>query len=507
VTRRFAVLTVLMVAPALALMLLGLREPLHGEHVFRQTHVTANIEKFLAHGLSLRPETYNQDVPAALFEFPLYTWLVTCICRIVGSAPVPTARLTNVIIFILTLYTLNVLWRRSGARRTQRFFGLAVFAYAPLDLFYFQVPLPDPLALLLALCSLLAYLSWDEAQPGRARTRAFAAWIASALLSALIKNPLYLPYAVAIVWHRWRRRGLRTLMAPAFLAFVVALAAVVVGFKLYSNHVNSIGAFLDPAESVAYFGALGDRLRPRFWRLLAAAFTTHAAVPVTLGLAALGVVLYVLRGRNRARALHLGLCIGSALTLLVFFNRHHEHPYYQMPFEPVLSFFAAFVPAQAEVWLRWRTQRHWARVWLVRFASAALVAVLGLQGVTHLTTMSKHWDVGLADRGAFLAGSTDPDDFVVYVLGRRADNWEPSYLYFARRDGYNLVRSHLTYARLAELQRKFAPTHRCFLVFSPAAWVDDVNERLLALGARVVANDDELGRLYRLDPAWLRPPR
>ena len=134
---RRSLLPTLLCLPAFGLMLGGLGQPLHGEHVFRQTHVAGNIEKFLAHGISLRPETYNQDVPGALFDFPLYPWIVAALCRVSGSPPVPAARAVNVAVLALTLVTLAGLWRRTGALPAQRLFGLVFFAYAPLTLFYF----------------------------------------------------------------------------------------------------------------------------------------------------------------------------------------------------------------------------------------------------------------------------------------------------------------------------------------------------------------------------------
>jgi hypothetical protein len=94
---------------------------------------------------------------------------------------------------------------------------------------------------------------------------------------------------------------------------------------------------------------------------------------------------------------------------------------------------------------------------------------------------------------------------VVFVLGWREDNWEPSHLYFASRDGYNLARSAVTYARLAELQRRYAARYRRFLVYAPTFALPDVQERLTKLGAKLLAEDDRQGRLYQLEPAWLRP--
>jgi len=59
----------------------GLREPIGGSHVFRQSHVASNIEKFVERGLSLRPATYNENVPFSAFDLPLCQLAVASVCR------------------------------------------------------------------------------------------------------------------------------------------------------------------------------------------------------------------------------------------------------------------------------------------------------------------------------------------------------------------------------------------------------------------------------------------
>lgn len=44
----------------------------------------ANIEKYLADGLSLHPESYDQDVPCSLFDFPACELVVASLVRTPG---------------------------------------------------------------------------------------------------------------------------------------------------------------------------------------------------------------------------------------------------------------------------------------------------------------------------------------------------------------------------------------------------------------------------------------
>lgn len=495
--RLFLGLLVLGLTPALALMLRGLGEPLHGEHVFRQAHVAANVEKFARQGLSLRPAAYNQDVPGALFDFPAYSWTVAAVCRATGAPAVPAARAISILILVLCLATLDAVWRATGLPRLARLVGLLTCAWAPLDLFYFQVPLPDGLALLLALLSVLAWLKLERA--GQA-----GPWLltllACALLATLIKNPLYLPFALGLACDRLARRGPRGLWREALLLGLALLVAVV-GFKLYSNAVNRTAGFLPREEAEAFFGTLHDRLRPRYWRALVEAFTTRVCPPATLGLVAAGLVLSAWRPRARA-SLRLGLLAGSLATLALFFNRHREHSYYQLPFVPVLASFAGGAPALALALARRARSRRAAG--LAAVASLALLALVAVQGASGLARMQSNWEPLVAERGAWIAAHSAENDFVVYVLGVREDNWDPAPLYFAQRDGHNLARSQVGHARLAELHRQFAGRYARFLVYCPPAALPELEGRLARLGAQVVA-DGQPGRLYRLEPAWLRP--
>jgi hypothetical protein len=105
-----------------------------------------------------------------------------------------------------------------------------LFAYAPLALFYFQAPIVDGLALLLALLSLQQYVSLEE---GGARTRARVILLLSAFLSTLIKSPVYLPVLIAILWHRARRRGVRALVRGDAAALLAAAGLALLCFKAY----------------------------------------------------------------------------------------------------------------------------------------------------------------------------------------------------------------------------------------------------------------------------------
>lgn len=491
--RAARVVLCLALLPPAAALVGELDEPLHGEHTFRQAHVAANVEKYVSDGLSLRPSAYNVDVPGALFDFPLYQLGVAALCRTTGLAPLPAARAVNVAVWAATLLSVAGLLRTLGAGAIERAFAVGLVAWSPLAAFYAPTPLVDPLAVWLSLLSLAGYLRWD-ARGGRG---ALASMLLAGVLACLVKNPVYLPFLVALGVERLRRRGARALLAPGFVALVAACGLTVVLFKLYSNHVNQAGAFLAPDEAAAYFGTWADRLRRKYWRALAESLGDKV-LPAAAGLTALLGLAWGGRPKSRQRSLGIGLACGVALTLLLFFGRHREHDYYQL---------ACVVPAAVlagrgltRVLAAARLARARGRPALAWLGRAAPAAVLVAGAVSAQATWRAMGEVpGAAElqaRGAWLQAHTRPGDFVAVVVGGDASNWDPSHLYFARRDGSNLAHAEVTPETLAVLRARF-PGYRRVLLYVPWTQRAATDERLRALDTRALESG-EMGDLYEV---------
>jgi 4-amino-4-deoxy-L-arabinose transferase-like glycosyltransferase len=76
------------------------------------------------------------------------------------------------------------------------------------NLFYYQCPMVDCLAVFLALVSLYGYVRWDSAEP-RHPLGFFLLLLLAGALATLIKNPVYLPFFIAILAHAAVRHRLR----------------------------------------------------------------------------------------------------------------------------------------------------------------------------------------------------------------------------------------------------------------------------------------------------------
>jgi hypothetical protein len=492
-------LLVLVVLPAIALMARGVAAPLGGSHAFRQAHVAANIEMFVRDGLSLRASTYNEDESfSPAFDFPLYQLVVAGLCRVVPAEPLRMARVVNLVLFVVALVVLNCLLVQAGVRRWPRAGALEFFAYAPLALFYFQVPIVDGLALLLALLSLQQYVSL-EMRGARPRTRVFL--LLAAFLSTLIKSPVYLPVLIAILWHRARRRGVRALVRGDGAALLVATGLALLCFKVYWMTANGTSRPLSSWERQHYFGALAERLDPTAWRPVVGDLAQLTSNPVVALLAVGGAFFWTRRARGPMAPVFTGLLLGGAAALLVFFHLYQAHNYYQLP----LVFPVAFFGAQGLQGLRLlarASRRARKSAWLVaRVASPLVVLVAGLWGAAALgwlTTSSEA--IGIhRSRGEWIREHTHVDDYVIYTFPGtgEADPWNPLYLYFAKRRGYDLPSDEVTPERLAAIRAQARGRFTRVLAFS----VREETHRILA----GIAGDPVAwaGRraLFQLDPA------
>jgi hypothetical protein len=488
-------LKVAILASSLFVLTRNLHGRIDGEHFWRQTHVAANIERFCELGLSLRPTTYNRDAPVLVFDFPAYELLASTIALRFGTDPLWTARLVNVLLFVASFLVVENLLSSTGIGAISSLSCLLVFAMAPLDLHYFRAPIPDCLAIFLGLLSLAAFVRWEEKQ-GRL---AFFVMVLSGALCTFVKNPVYLPIPIAIFWVAARRKGL--LRSPALLSYFVAIGAAVVVFKLYSNHVNGIGSFLSPRESAEYFWTVHDRLRLKFWAPIFATVLTRGGGPLVLALGLLGGLFYALRAPGPSGSLYVGLGLGSLATLVIFFDKYNAHSYYCLPLVFPLAFFAGEALEALASFLKRRL--GWAALVTVLVVFLGATTVSTIQG---LRAMAEGSTAELAAAGDWIQVRTHPDDFVLYLLPNDEGGWLPAFLYFAKREGYNLPVEQFGGTRLASLIARLNLGSRRLVVFCPSDLMTPLPRKLSTL--TLLDTSPNIGSLLLLEPdVALRAPK
>jgi len=472
------------------LFLGNLFQPIHGAHIFRQTHVAANIEHFMRDGVFSRPAIYNHDEVRSYFDTPIYQWIVAIIGGGIGADPVVVGRIVNVLAFVGFVFLIDRTMARLEISRFVRFCTLAIGALAPLTLSFGDAILPDPLAIGLAFASLYAFFEWERSP----RLVPYLVMLGAGVLATLIKNPIYFPVAATILaWTVWTR-GLRALARPEWITFVIVIAATVAGYTIVTGRVNHPGGI--PADEWRwYFGSWGDRGRIDTYAVLARSLGNEVLNPVLAALALVGLAASI---RNRAESvarLVLVLVAACVLTMLVFVTLHYQHDYYQLPFVFPMALAAAYgldrVRAAARG--RWRLGRGW---------DIALLVVLALVSLRHSLTwygrLSAISPRQVMAEGAWLRSRTSADDFVVYVHRSENLSWNPAYLYFAKREGFNLVATAISRPGLQEIASRFGPSYRRVLVFCPAFVGQEPRRALDALGLEAEGESGE-GKLYVLE--------
>jgi hypothetical protein len=210
------------------------------------------------------------------------------------------------------------------------------------------------------------------------------------------------------------------------------------------------------------------------------------------------VGLYVKDSRQKYKSLYLGLLIGAFIALLVFFNRYTWHNYYQLPLVFPMAFFAGYGAFRLHSLLGAKPPaKYSARAQTV---FVILVVISSLYGTVarfpELTETPTQW---IASNGEWIQYHTAPDDFVIYILDT-ADptDWNPVFLYFAKRDGYNLPRRKVKNRNLAEIFRRFSSCYKRILVFCSM----DLHERMaprLELAGAELREVGPRGMLYQIE--------
>lgn len=459
-------------AVSLLSFLPGIHLPIEGEHYFRQTHVAANIEKYISKGISLHPSTFNFDAPIAFFDFPLYEIGVASLSRILGAPSLEVSRILNLFLFALSFFACDRLMDKTRVRPLASGFTLFFFALAPLNLFYVGTPLPDTLAVSASLGSLLAFVSWDQG----GSTFSFLAFVLLGVVSTIVKSPIYLPVAIAVLVYKLGTKGRTGVREPGILVWAALILASVVGFKALSNTVNQISGVLGPDEAGQYFGDLSERRDPWYWTsILRNLMKTANPLAASLGL--LGGLFFAFRSRRPYFHLYLGLLLGSFLTVFIFFSRFTFHDYYHLPLVFPLAFFAGDFVDRLRPFLR-ESLPKWGVVGLLLLllCTSALLSRSRLKSFSSGTKPGQTTH-GLVAAGDYLQNHTAARDFIVYVIDDH-ENWNPAYLYFARRDGLNLQVHHVSHRSLQRIWDTHGAGYSHYFLYCPQEFLPLCGGRL-----------------------------
>ena len=449
-------------------------------HAWRQAQTQTVIDNFYQEDMNiLNPRINNRGSGDGIFrmEFPLMQWMVALLYHLFGPGLVIT-RFTMFVTGLFSVYGLYRLLRTLFSSPVPALAGAWALTFSPVFFYYTINPMPDNLALCLAIWGLNFFFRWLE-QPRAGDAMKAGFFLAAA---ALVKLPFilfYAPPAVVFLQRLFRKkRDSFPLKSPAlmFLPLVLPVAWyawVIPGWK--GNGI--VGGILQGDTSLVQ---ILDYLRHNLVVTLPEMLLNYGSL---LFFAA--GIYFVIRNRpwRDSRAYSLGV-LGLAVLAYFFFEINmiaRIHDYYLFPFLPLLFILVGYGA--------WKLLRSGKPVW--RYLALFLLLVLPL---TCWLRMEVRWDPEnpgfnpdlLIHKEALQ--SAVPEDALV-VAGN--DISPHIFLYHLDRKGWSFSNDHLPASRLENQMEEGAE-----YLFSDSRKVDTASRLQPMLDSLVLERGSF--RVYRL---------
>jgi hypothetical protein len=428
----------------LAIRLFHLSGPLDLPHAWRQAETAAYTRAFHEHGIDLFHPTVTWLGPGGVhaFEFPLAQAASALLYRAFGE-DVLWDRLVALASFVGSAGFLFAIARRLSSPPTAAIATL-VYLAMPLGQFFSRAAQVDFTAVFFSHAMLWALLRAASGEGRRWLVAGAAAAAAAFLVKAHYAFYLALPLAVFAAPRVPLRRA-----GPWLLAAAVPIA-LFLAWRHHAGVLNHSGPVFPhippgapPTDTMSewefYLGTWAQRLDPAEWLHLARRVANEVFGWIGLALFAVGALARPAAGE------HLGAMrawlAGAVGFVLLFFNANLVHDYYQIPLlAPAALFVARGVVALAARAPRWRFA-----------AAAALVVALSLENVAWAESSHYYVPCPLINGYGPAIGATTPPGSVVVIAGNDLAYSDPSMLYGARRQGWNVLTRKLTPALLSSL--------------------------------------------------------
>ncbi|HOL95599.1 MAG TPA: glycosyltransferase family 39 protein [bacterium] len=318
----------------LAFRLYGVTNPLYDMNAWRQTETAAITRNYYEDRLPFWEPEIDWCGPRgqAEMEFPFYSYLVAALYRGFGPNEV-WGRLVTILCSGGVAWALWDIGRQLG-HPLAGVFAAALFAAAPLSIYYGRTFQPDMMMVFLSTSSLAFLLRWERDNQDR--------WLpasgATLALGVLLKPPCLL-MALPLGWVFYRRYGTR--LAASLPVWLYA-AGVLIPMVIWYSHAHTF--FLKSGATFMWHfkgfswreNLLAVYLNPGFWRRLI--FTRFGFdiliyagwIPFLTGLWRVGF-------HFPNRILVWAWLAGIALYYLIIPGHHYGHDYYTLLAIPVFA--------------------------------------------------------------------------------------------------------------------------------------------------------------------------
>jgi len=405
-------------------------QPLIDQYSFRQSQTAMTAQWFDFSGPGFGFTAYETPVLGAPwsvpFEFPLYQAGVAAISRLLALPLIPTGRLLSAALFLLALLPLHSITAGLKLRRRTFYIGALLLLCSPFYLYWGRTFLIESTAYFLG----FVFLACVERSVGKGSWGWLVGAVIAAAGCALVKIttfPSFLGAGMIVAFWRSSNEGLpvREILLTLARLLAVGIVAVVLG-KLWTDHADAVkrGSWMGEALTSHgltswNFGTLAQRLNPTLWRQL----VWDRVLPESLGSRGIWIFFVVVLAfcRGKQFGIVAGLVALFFAPVLIFFNLHHVHSYYQFAnlFWLILAFGYAFSC--------WSERVPWL-VWV-----SVLVCILGIQwqrfSHSHYYASMQRSDSAALQLAPVIARETSPED-VLLVVG---DDWSPELAFHSGR--------------------------------------------------------------------------
>jgi Dolichyl-phosphate-mannose-protein mannosyltransferase len=492
------VLVTVLLAGFVAAVTPSLRQPLLGNHGFRQTQTAYTARIYHEQGIDLiHPKLPVLGAPFEVpFEFPLFQAAASLLMD-VGVRDDVAMRIMGLLCFLGTAVLLYGLVRHV-AGRASAVAALIAFVATPFAVVWGRASLIEYLATAGAVGFTWATISWREN-----RRIAVAALALAAGLVAMLVKPMtaafwivpalaYRPARPRFEYPRWR--GAVTWAALVLLPFTAA--------ALWTRHADQIKAaspttawLTSDALTQWNYGTTSQRLDSNVWSVIADRVVADVVGVAGVALIAVAAIAVV---RSRQRWFWLGIALIAVLPPLVFTNLYFVHDYYLAAISPSL---AALIGLGAG--FVWKLLPPNSLVKSLAVLAGALLAS------TPLVFGDAYWKAIYVDNpdphSIDLAREVDELTRADEPVGVVGLDWSPAVLYYAKRWGLMVVERNadLSYEALhREAYRHLLVAYPSDTDLSPLArwrWLGALGPQMYGIadapdelpGARFVATDGQ----------------
>ncbi len=310
--------------------------PILDQHAFRQTQTASTVWLWNRDGFDF----LDYHVPMFgggnwVFELPLYQTLVWML-QVPAGGIESAGRIVSIASYVASAILMYLIASRWLGSRAAALFGVAVFSFLPVTVFFFRAVLIDTLGIATTLLAIYAAIRLAE----RFTWSWFALFTVALIVSVLGKGTLVLAIGLAILVLFVRILLDRRVSLLEKGALVAAGLLAVALSALWTRHADELnlasGALTYSNGRDWFFGTTFTD--PELYRTVGQRFMDNfgpvGLVLIGLGLAAIPSV------RTRYRPEIVATLVGGFLSIGIFANLNRVHDYYQLAYYVPLSMLA-----------------------------------------------------------------------------------------------------------------------------------------------------------------------